>query len=149
MARPRPTSLAPAVRARSTTADRRFSESAHPSQRYLGLLTRQCRALGVTLPFTCLGNQFPQVRLKGWTATGKGQPATSELLGLGGIALSHPHLRQTVKHLRLTRSNTLGALEAGGGTIEITARLLLLSGGQQRQYRAIQLLVGRQPARTG
>lgn len=40
----------------------------------------------------------------------------------------------------------MGTLEAGSGTIEITTSLLLLSSGQQRKHRTIQLLVSRQAA---
>lgn len=53
---------------------------------------------------------------------------------------------ETVKHLRLTWRNALSALEARGGTVQVAAALLLLRGGEQRQDRAIKLLVSRQTA---
>ena len=39
-----------------------------------------------------------------------------------------------------------GHARARGGAVEVTTALLLLSGGQQRQHRPIELLIGRQPA---
>src|SRR5690606_39157264 len=83
------------------------------------------------------------------TTTGIGQATAGELLGLSGIALSQTNLGKTIKHLRLTRRDALGTLQTGSGAIEIATTLLLLGGSQQRENRAIQLLVGSQAAATG
>ena len=44
------------------------------------------------------------------------------------------------------RQLTLGALKARRCPVQVTPRLLLLGGGQQSQYRPVQLLVSRQAA---
>ncbi|MNL40744.1 hypothetical protein D3C87_1631140 [compost metagenome] len=62
--------------------------------------------------------------------------------------MSQTHFSQTIEHLRLTGSNALGAFQAGRGTIQVTATLLLLGRGEQCQHGTIQLLVGGQTAGT-
>src|SRR5689334_3241456 len=102
-----PTSPERAARARSTATVRQSSESAYPSQRNLGLLTSQRSTGRVTLLLSGLGDQFPQAGLKIRTPIGERQATAGKLLGLSRITLSHTHLGQAIKYLRLARCNAL------------------------------------------
>jgi hypothetical protein len=111
-------------------------------------LTRAfCRASAAPALSPCFSRAWAMV-FHSWPAGLGGRWRRSardgQLLGLRRITLRQAHLGQAEQHLRLARCDALGTLQARSGTVEVTTALLLLGGGQQRQHRAVQLLVGRQ-----
>src|SRR5690606_27702053 len=112
-------------------------ESVCPSCANLGFLAGLGCTGRITLLFPGLGDDVPKTGLQARTTVGVGQAALRKLFGLGRIALSQAHLRQTIDDSRFTRRDTLRALKARRCTIEVAAVLLLLRCSQQRQHRAV------------
>src|SRR3989338_649498 len=110
---PIPPSLEPAARVRSAATDLPATHNEDPSAATLGLLTCFSSTGWITLTLPCLGDQPPQPRLQGRTTACIGQTTTRQLIGLRRIALGQAHFSQTVKHLRLTRSDPLRSLQTG------------------------------------
>ena len=134
------------VQAREEEEARQLLENAHPSEADLGFLPSLRSAGSITLCGTSITDQGPQAGLQVRTTVRQGEATTGELLGLRCIALGHAYLGQAIQHLRFAWRYALGTLEARRCAIQVATGLLLLRGGQQRQHRAIQLLVSGQAA---